>query len=108
MVLWKLRKTLDNRVITATLKVKDGGEVELQVDTMTRGGLPMWQVVQQQLGTMSGQALQLSQKNAAVHLKRIREQLVWQAQYLWLANAENAPLQVGTQVQEMHWPAQQV
>ena len=112
MVLWKLRKTLDNRVIAATLNVKDGGKVELQVDTMTRGGLPapMWQVVLQQLGTMSDQALQPLQINAAVHLMRNRVQRVWQVQYLWLKRAENAVLQVLQEMQgtEDASPAQRV
>ena len=119
MVLWKLRKTLDNRVIAATLNVKDGGKVELQVDTMTRGGginpqcglpAPMWQVVLQQLGTMSDRVLQPAQINAAVHLMRNRVQRVWQVQYLWLKRAENAVLQVLQEMQgtEDASPAQRV
>ena len=47
---------------------------------------PMWQLVQQQLGTM-GQALQPSKENAALHLTRVRTQCVYGVQYAWLEKA---------------------
>ena len=77
--------------IATKLNVRGDGEVDQQVGAMNRGAginpqAPMWQLVQQQLGTM-GQALQPSKENAALHLTRVRTQCVYGVQYAWLEKA---------------------